>query len=328
MARLRPSRPSLLLALLVLAATPGPALGAAGHTGGTSADEAEQVAAPEPSRAGAVTFSRNAARPVARVFSVAPRRLREDRLPAIRVRFDQPGTRTVNARVAIVPVGTNRASISIALGRVRTGRTIRVSGWPRGRRLTPGTYDVRVHARDNAGATLARIGGATGKVRLVVVAKPAPAPAPSPAPSPAPAPSDRGVFPVRGTFSYGTEGSRFGAGRVGHEHEGQDLMAAHGTPVVAPLAGTVAFVQNQPSGAGWHVVLDADDGRSLFFAHLKAGSVPVTAGQRVSAGTQIAQVGSTGLSTGPHLHFEIWEGGWRHKGGRPVDPLAQLRAWE
>ena len=326
MACTRPSRKTFVVALLTLAATPAPGLAAAGHTGGTSADEAEQISASEASRTGAVTFSRNAARPVARVFSVAPRTLRQDRVPAIRVRFDQPGTSAVNARVAIVPVGARNASIAIDLGRVRTGRTIRVSGWPRGRRLTPGTYDVRVHARDNAGATLARVGGATGKVRLVVVPKPAPAPKPSPVP--APAPSGSGVFPVRGQFSYGTDASRFGAGRPGHTHEGQDMMAAEGTPVASPLAGTVAFVQSQPSGAGWHIVLDADDGRSLFFAHLKAGSITVAAGQRVSAGTVIAAVGTTGASSGPHLHFEIWEGGWRNKGGRPIDPLAQLRAWE
>ena len=338
------SRNAAVLALLALTAFPAPALATGGtaadpepasagagvvtasHSGGTSADEAGAVDTTQPSRAGATTFSRNAARPVARVFSVAPTRLREDRVPAIRMRIDQPGSRTVNARVVIVPVGTNRAAVSIDMGRVRTGRTVRVSGWPRGKRLAPGTYDVRVHARDNAGATLARVGRATGKVRLTVVAKPAPAPAPTP--SPAPAPSGSGVFPVRGAFTFGNEGSRFGAGRVGHTHEGQDMMAAEGTPVVSPLTGTVAFVQYQPGGAGWYIVLDADDGRSLFFAHLKTGSISVTAGQRVSAGTQIAQVGSTGSSTGPHLHFEIWEGGWRNKGGRPVDPLAQLRAWQ
>jgi murein DD-endopeptidase MepM/ murein hydrolase activator NlpD len=294
-------------------------------SGGSSADQApsKKTASP-PTNAGAVTFSRNAKRPVARVFTVTPRALREDRVPAISFRIDQPGTKSVNARIVVVPAGTNRAAVAIPLGRVKTGRTIRAR-WPKGKRLAPGSYDVRLHARDNAGATLARVGGATGKVRLTVVAKPAPTPAPSPAPAPPPSGTTSGVFPVRGQY---TINDGFGVDRGDHKHEGQDISAASGTPVVTPLNGTVAFVQYQAGGAGWYVVVDADDGRSLFFAHLKTGSIVVSAGQRVSAGTQLGQVGSTGSSSGPHLHFEIWEGGWRNKGGRPIDPLAQLKAWQ
>jgi murein DD-endopeptidase MepM/ murein hydrolase activator NlpD len=105
------------------------------------------------------------------------------------------------------------------------------------------------------------------------------------------------------------------------------MTAAAGTPVVAPLAGTVAFVAYQAGGAGHYVVLTAEDGRTMFFAHLQSGSVGVRAGQRVAAATTLGRVGSTGASSGPHLHFEIWIGGWRHQGGRPIDPLPQLRAW-
>jgi murein DD-endopeptidase MepM/ murein hydrolase activator NlpD len=135
------------------------------------------------------------------------------------------------------------------------------------------------------------------------------------------------VFPVRGPWSFGGEGSRFGSARSGHTHEGQDIAAAEGVPVVSPLNGTVAFVDFQKGGAGWYVVINADDGRSMFFAHLQTGSVSVAPGARVGAGTQIGRVGSTGSSSGPHLHFEIWQGGWRDRGGRPVDPLPQLKAW-
>ncbi|MDQ5807058.1 MAG: M23 family metallopeptidase, partial [Actinomycetota bacterium] len=103
--------------------------------------------------------------------------------------------------------------------------------------------------------------------------------------------------------------------------------AAEGLPVVSPLNGTVAFVDFQKGGAGWYVVINADDGRSLFFAHLQTGSITVTPGSPIRAGAQFAAVGSTGSSTGPHLHFEIWEGGWRDRGGRPIDPLPQLKAW-
>jgi murein DD-endopeptidase MepM/ murein hydrolase activator NlpD len=184
---------------------------------------------------------------------------------------------------------------------------------------------------------LARASNASGRAYVTVKAKPkpkprpkprpAPSPAPKPTPAPAPAPRGGGVFPVRGPWSFGGDGSRFGAGRTGHSHEGQDVAAAEGTPLVSPLPGTVAFVAFQKGGAGWYIVINADDGRSLFFAHLQTGSVVVKPGARVSAGTAIGRVGSTGSSSGPHLHFEIWQGGWRDRGGRPIDPLPQLRAW-
>jgi murein DD-endopeptidase MepM/ murein hydrolase activator NlpD len=61
--------------------------------------------------------------------------------------------------------------------------------------------------------------------------------------------------------------------------------------------------------------------------HLRTGSIRVKPGDTVSTGEQIAEVGSTGESTGPHLHFEIWKGAWA-MGGEPIDPLPFLRRWE
>jgi murein DD-endopeptidase MepM/ murein hydrolase activator NlpD len=134
-------------------------------------------------------------------------------------------------------------------------------------------------------------------------------------------------FPVAGPYDLGGEGARFGAPRGGRLHEGQDISAAEGTPVVAPYAGTVEFVRFQASGAGWYIVLDSHiEDRDYVFMHLRAGSLLVAAGQAVSAGQPLAQVGNTGNSSAPHLHFEVWVGGW-YAGGAPIDPLPLLQAW-
>jgi murein DD-endopeptidase MepM/ murein hydrolase activator NlpD len=66
------------------------------------------------------------------------------------------------------------------------------------------------------------------------------------------------------------------------------------------------------------------DGRDYVFMHLSAGSILVAPGQHVGAGQPIAQVGRTGRASGPHLHFEIWVGGW-YDGGEPIDPLPDKR---
>jgi murein DD-endopeptidase MepM/ murein hydrolase activator NlpD len=138
-----------------------------------------------------------------------------------------------------------------------------------------------------------------------------------------------GVFPVGGPHSYGGDGSKFGAERDDHIHEGQDIPAAEGTPVLAPVAGTIRSTDVQSEGAGWYVVLDGDDGRSFFFAHCQAHTFAVVELQRISPGQQLCRVGTTGTSSGPHLHFEIWPGGWRiSKDSKPVDPLPQLLAWD
>lgn len=158
---------------------------------------------------------------------------------------------------------------------------------------------------------------------------PAPTPVPTPTPEPAPdAPTVSGRFPVQGTYTFGGDDARFGAGRPGHIHQGQDVVAASGTPLAMPVAGTVTWKSNQPGGAGIYLVIrGAADGRDYVFMHLLRGSVVVAAGDTVAAGQQIAQVGATGVASGPHLHFEIWVGGWQARGGAPIDPLPQLQRW-
>ena len=152
--------------------------------------------------------------------------------------------------------------------------------------------------------------------------------APVQTPPPVP-PAARGHrFPLAGAFDFGGKDSRFGAGRRGHTHQGQDMSAAEGTPVVAPRTGVVEVVRYQAAGAGHYVVLDGEgEDRDYVFMHLRTGSIVVREGQRVRIGTALGQVGNTGVSSGPHLHFEIWVGGGWYTGGEPIDPFPLLRAW-
>lgn len=264
-------------------------------------------------------------RPVASTFRLAPTRLREGTAPKVVVRIDQPGVRTVQARVVLLPARGAGDPVHADLGRVRTGRTLRLT-WPKDAARPPvGTFRARLHAKDPDGATLRRSARASGRTALIVVRRPRPKPAAPAAPS-APVVRAGGVFPVAGAHTYG---DGIGTDRGDHRHQGVDLMGAEGTPIVAPLAGTVRHVDHQAGGAGHYVVMDAVDGRSFFFAHLQAGSVVVTEGQAVAAGHTLAALGSTGRSSAPHLHFEIWVGGWRvDEDSHYVDPMPQLKAWD
>jgi murein DD-endopeptidase MepM/ murein hydrolase activator NlpD len=135
------------------------------------------------------------------------------------------------------------------------------------------------------------------------------------------------VFPVRGWHDFGGSGSRFGAARSGHTHQGQDVSAAEGTPLASVHSGAVRFVDYQ-SAAGYYVVIHDSGGKYEFaYMHLQRGSVRVKPGQHVHAGQRIGRVGHTGDATGPHLHFEMWVGPWQ-TGGHPIDPLKYLKRWD
>lgn len=159
-------------------------------------------------------------------------------------------------------------------------------------------------------------------------AGPAPASPPAGVPTPAQTVGEGAVFPVLGAHSFGNAENRFGAAREGHVHEGQDVLASEGLQVVAPLGGTIITTAYQAGGAGWYAAEHTVDGLDFFYAHCQASSLAVSAGEAVTAGQAICKVGQTGDATGPHLHFEVWVGGWGAKGGYPIDPLAYLEAWE
>ncbi len=135
------------------------------------------------------------------------------------------------------------------------------------------------------------------------------------------------AFPVLGPHDFGGAEGRFGAARAGHTHEGQDTMAACGTPLVAARGGTVQYAGYQ-GAAGNYVVIDGKGtGFDFMYAHLAEPS-PLQTGEQVRTGQPIGIVGDTGDATACHLHFEIWTApGW-YEGGSPIDPLPYLEKWD
>jgi murein DD-endopeptidase MepM/ murein hydrolase activator NlpD len=214
----------------------------------------------------------------------------------------------VRVRLDLLPEGETTPAATRRLGRKRTGRQFTARWRPQ---LAPGRYTARLRA-----STLRRDGRAnTSSTSLIEIEAPAVTATP-------------GVFPVQGPYSLGGEDARFGAGRAGHIHQGQDIAAASGTPVVAPRTGFISWRAYQAEGAGFYLVLHGDDERDYVFMHLKNGTLLVDKGDGVTAGQQIAAVGNSGGSSGPHLHFEIWPDGWYStKQSKPIDPLPDLLAW-
>ena len=98
-------------------------------------------------------------------------------------------------------------------------------------------------------------------------------------------------------------------------HTGIDLAAEQGTNIVAASDGTV-ILANWNGGYGKTVIIDHGSRKSTLYAH--ASRILVSEGQEVTKGQEIAEVGSTGMSTGPHLHFEVREN------GSTVDPLKYI----
>ncbi len=111
--------------------------------------------------------------------------------------------------------------------------------------------------------------------------------------------------------------------RTRGQHQGIDFVAPTGTPVVTVAEGTVAHAG--PSGGyGNLVVVDHGGGITTYYAHLSAFGAGIQEGAKVERGQEIGLVGSTGRSTGPHLHYEI------RRDGRyldPADPAQSLPSW-
>jgi murein DD-endopeptidase MepM/ murein hydrolase activator NlpD len=119
------------------------------------------------------------------------------------------------------------------------------------------------------------------------------------------------IYPVHGVLT-----SRFGW-RWGRMHKGIDIAAAIGTPVVASAEGTVTYADWNNGGFGNLIKIQHNDGSETLYAH--NSKLLVHQGEYVDQGQVIAEMGSTGRSTGPHCHFEIH---LPHQGA--VNPIAML----
>jgi murein DD-endopeptidase MepM/ murein hydrolase activator NlpD len=148
----------------------------------------------------------------------------------------------------------------------------------------------------------------------------------------APSPVSRGILgaalpagtavvrPVDGSVpAAGGFGSRWVAGcrACSTNHEGLDFAAPIGTPAIAAMSGVVVSA-GVLGGYGNQVLVQHADGLQTRYGHLSR--IAVRVGQVVTAGERVGEVGNTGVSTGPHLHFEVIVS------GRPVDPAVWLRA--
>jgi murein DD-endopeptidase MepM/ murein hydrolase activator NlpD len=109
------------------------------------------------------------------------------------------------------------------------------------------------------------------------------------------------IWPSQGTFTSG-----YGP-RWGRMHRGIDIAAPTGTPIVAAAGGVVSYAGYNDGGFGYLVEIDHADGSMTRYAH--NDRILVSVGQQVGQGDQVALMGSTGFSTGPHLHFEIHPAG-------------------
>lgn len=124
---------------------------------------------------------------------------------------------------------------------------------------------------------------------------------------------DNFIWPVRGLVSSGFGERRHPTQGIIRHHGGIDIAAPTGSPVFATASGKVSF-RGEMKGYGKTVFLDHGNGLETIYGHNRV--LFVEEGDLIRKGRVIALVGSTGISTGPHLHFEM------RKNGKPVDPTS------
>jgi len=225
--------------------------------------------------------------------------------------------------------------------RLQGGSTARISGRSLDQ-VSTAVFHGSAGTGDDVSATVKRLGArglraevpsaaVTGPISLVTTASVASPPSPPVAILPPP-PTDvlavgEHVFPVAGKHDFGSSGADFGSGRAGHSHQGHDVFARCGTPLVAARGGKVQ-ANKYHGAAGHYLVIDADDsGTDYVYMHLAERS-PFSRGDTVATGQRIGAVGDSGNARGCHLHFELWSAPGYYEGGRPFDPLAALKLWD
>jgi murein DD-endopeptidase MepM/ murein hydrolase activator NlpD len=172
---------------------------------------------------------------------------------------------------------------------------------------------VSAEAAPSRGSTAASASPSTAPTARPTTSAPAAKPTTSSAPATvAPASADW-VHPMPGASVTSCYGQRWGT-----LHAGIDLAMPANTPIRAAAAGTVVEAGWVYSGYGISVVIDHGDGWLTHYAHMNSTAVGV--GTKVASGDVIGYEGSTGDSTGPHLHFEVHNGLWNQ-----VDPAPWMR---
>jgi murein DD-endopeptidase MepM/ murein hydrolase activator NlpD len=228
------------------------------------------------------------------------------------VRDSQPATVTVE--LIRLSDGAPITHWEPGLVQPNTPQTISWDGTAGGRVQRDGRYAFRVSATSPSGVT-------ASSAQAIAPGTPA---VPGAPPPPGSFMFQRHIFPVRGAHTEGTGAAAFGGGRG---HQGQDVFAKCGTPLVAARGGRVEFKQYH-SRAGHYIVIDGDaTGYDYAYMHLRDASL-VDQGDHVYTGQPIGVVGDSGHADGCHLHFEVWKApGW-YSGGSPIDPLPLLNAWD
>jgi len=131
-----------------------------------------------------------------------------------------------------------------------------------------------------------------------------------------------GQFPIAGPASYTDDWLEYRATPTPHNHEGIDIDAALGTPIRAPVAGTLNYDTTDPDGYGLAADVTGVDKTEYVMAHMSATVTGLHSGSTVTEGQVIGFVGDSGDATGPHCHFEVHPDGGAGINGMPI-----LNSW-
>ncbi len=168
-----------------------------------------------------------------------------------------------------------------------------------------------------------------GQVLVLPGAKGAPIPTPKPTPKPqvrhttGASSGSKPAGPVHytgGRLRWPVVGGHNYISQYFHTgHLAIDIAADYGSSVVAAGGGRVMFAGWKSNGGGWQVWISHGSGRYTTYNHMSGLSV--STGQSVGRGQRVGRIGSSGWATGPHLHFEVWQGGVPWAGGHQVNPM-------